>query len=342
MSEQRYDFANATFFFFKTIGRRPGGFLAILIAQLIAYAVLVSILFAALAPALATIMRLAQSKSEPEFGEVLAIIGSFGLTGLLGTVLYIIVLVSVQAAWLRLMTRDEVKPVIPLRFGLDELRLLGVNIVLLAIAIVISLFGSVFFVLAGAGGAGLIAAGEGSVWSGLGAGLLGFLFSVAIGVALIWLAIKFAAAPAMTINERAFRVFESFSATRGIVGWMFLSYLVLLVVYLVLGVIVGIIQQIVLFAGFAGSFQAIEQMSTTGVKTAEQVFDMAGQLFSQPGIAASLILFLLLQFIMQVFMEGLWHGVGAYAAVRHSGGDTARTEDIGAPAGSVGDAPHEG
>ena len=126
MSEQRYDFATATFFFFKTIGRRPGGFLAILITQLIAYAVLVSILFAALAPALATIMRLAQSKSEPEFGEVLAIIGSFGLTGLLGTVLYIIVLVSVQAAWLRLMTRDEVKPVIPLRFGLDELRLLGV------------------------------------------------------------------------------------------------------------------------------------------------------------------------------------------------------------------------
>lgn len=342
MTKAPYDFLTATFFFFKAVGRRPGGAIAIAISQIVAYTLVAALMIAAFIPMIAMAIRAESEGREPSVQEALTAVGSFGLAGLVGFLLAIIIALAVQGAWLRLLTRDEVKPVVPLRFGGDELRLLGVNVIFIAFWMVGGVLVSIFIGLAGVGGAGIVAAGEGSVWSGLGAGLLGFIVFIVLAVAVIWLCIKFAAAPAMTVNEKRFRLFESFTATKGIVGWMFLSYLVLIGVFIVIGIIIGIIQQVVFVAGVLGSLGSFEQLGQADPQTAEEVFAMLGQIFGQPGIAAAIILVVLLQVVFQIVYEGLWHGVGAYAAVRHSGGEAAKAEDISAPAASVGKAPEQG
>lgn len=342
MTKAPYDFVTATFFFFKAVGRRPGGAIGIAISQIVAYLLIAGLMLAAFMPMITMAIRAESEGREPTVQEALTAVGSFGLAGLVGVLLAILVALAIQGAWLRLMTRDEVKPLIPLRFGGDELRLLGVNILFIVFWTVGGIFVSIFIGLAGVGGVGIVAAGEGSVWAGLGAGLLGFVVFVALAVGAIWLSIKFAAAPAMTVNEKRFALFESFAATKGIVGWMFLSYLVLIGVIIVIGAIIAIVQQVVVVAGVLGSLGSFEQLAETDPQTAEEVFAIFGQVLGQPGIAAAVILVVLLQVVFQIVYEGLWHGVGAYAAVRHSGGEAARAEDISAPAESVGAAPSEG
>lgn len=341
MTARPYDFTEATFFFFKAIGRRPGGFIAIALSQLVAYTLLAGLILAAFLPLIRLGIQVETKGVEPSVSEALAAVGGMGLAGLLAMVLGIIVALGVQGAWLRLLTRNEVKPGIPLRFGADELRLLGVNLIFIAFWCIAWIFVSVFFALAAVGGAGLVAAGDGSVWSGLGAGLLGFVVFVALAFLAIWLCIKFAAAPAMTINEQRFRLFESFKATRGIVGWMFLSYLVLIVIFIFGGTLMSTMQWIVGFAGLATAGEAIDQLAAADPDSAEQIFAILGDAMSEPGVIAAVVLLVLLQVAFQILADGLWHGIGAYAAVRHSGEDAAVAEDITAPA-SVGAAPGEG
>lgn len=341
MTTRPYDFLSATFFFFKAIGRRPGGFFAIAISQLIAYSLIAALILAAFIPVLRMAVEIETTGEEPGAAQVLALIGGMGLAGLGAFILAIVVALSVQGAWLRLLTRDEVKKGIPLRFGGDELRLLGVNLLFIVFWVIASIFVSVFIGLTAAGGAGLVAAGDGSVWSGLGAGLLGFVVFLALAVLAIWLCIKFAAAPAMTVNERKFRLFESFAATQGIVGWMFLSYLVLLVIFLIGATIISVVQQIFVLAGVLGSMSSLEQLADMEPDTAEEVMAIFNQVFTEPGIVAALAVVIVLQVLFQILADGLWHGVGAYAAVRHAGGELAEPEDISAPA-SVGAAPREG
>ena len=48
-----------------------------------------------------------------------------------------------------------------------------------------------------------------------------------------------------------------------------------------------------------------------------------------------------LQLIYDIVVQGSWHGVGAYVAVRHDGGLPPETP-LQAPADSVGQAPTEG
>ena len=342
MTKAPYDFVTATFFFFKAVGRRPGGALAIAISQIVGYVLIAALMIAAFMPIFSMFIEMEAEGREPSAQQALTAVGSVGLLGMLGVLLAIMFALSVQGAWLRLLTRDEVKGGIPLRFGADELRLFGVNIIFIAFWVIASIAGGIVIAIAGAGGAGLLAAGEGSVWAGLGAGVVWFLGFVALAVAAIWICIKFAAAPAMTVNEQRFRLFESFAATKGIVGWMFLSYLVLVAIILVGATIISVFQPVVVVAGLLGSFGTLQGLEHADPETAQEVFEILRQIFTEPGILAAVILVVLIQIAFQILYEGLWHGVGAYAAVRHSGGEAAKAEDISAPAGSVGAAPGEG
>ncbi|PWE16636.1 hypothetical protein DDZ18_12805 [Marinicauda salina] len=342
MSEQNYDFGSATFFFFKTIGRRPGAALYIAFFQGLAYAGLFALIGWAMWPFFGELLQAAQAGREPDETVILSMLGQVFLAAGLATVLSIVILLMVQAAWLRLMTRDEVAGGIPFRFGGDELRLLGVNVIFIGLVFVGYLVGALLVALAIGLGAGVNAVAGGDVWGALVAGLIGFLGFVVVFVAAIVIMIKFAAAPAMTINERGFRLFEAWSASKRIVGWMFLSYLVLILVFFVGGIVIGLVQQFAVLGGVLSAAPGLMELSEKQIEDPAIVFEAVRDAMANPGVLIAIVITLVLQLAFQIIAEGLWHGVGAYVAVRHAGGDLAAAENTSAPAGSVGDAPSEG
>ena len=248
---------------------------------------------------------------------------------------------SVQGAWLRFLTDKPVASLIALRFGADELRLLVVNLVFIAfgflgyLLFVFILFGLIL------GGAGVFS-GNDSAATALGAGFIGFILVVAFIVGVIIFMIRLAAAPAMTVNTGKIRIFESFSATSGITGWMFLSYLVLVMLIMFGSLFLGFAQNIIILSGMMSSGLDMNAFIAHEPDSFEDVMGFLKDIFSSPAIGAAIVLLILVQLVFQIVAEGLWHGVGAYAAVRHSGGDSAQPEDITAPAASVGAAPDEG
>lgn len=333
MAQPAYDFADGTFHFFKTFSRRPGSTLGLIIWTMLLYAVLFGAIIAAFAPLFGVIFEAAANDREPTDTEVLAAFGSawlgmaIAILGSLGVVLMI------QGAWLRLLTHGRTAVGIPFRFGADELRLLGVNLCLLAFLLLGYIVGAMGFFLIIAGvsfgiGAGDAAGGAASVFGGL-------LFSLVILVVFVFFALRFAAAPAMTVNEGRFRLFGSFAATKGIWGWMLLSYIVIFFILFFASTVIYMLQLGVAFAGLANMTELVDTIDKGG--DVEAVFEM----LRQPAILIVLGAVLLLQAVYQIFADAMFHSVGAYAAVRHAAGGEPE-EDISAPAASVGDAPREG
>lgn len=343
LTEPKYDFTAAAFWFFRCVGRNPGGAFAIALWQVIAYGLLIGLILWLGVPAMLAVMDLAATTDDPDPSQVFAVLGPLlALTPFL-VIFALLVALMAQAAWLRLMTRNEVAGGIPFRFGMDELRLLLVNLCLWALVsigyLVIWAVVATTIVLS----VGIGAATEGAIWSGLFVGLIWFVIVVGLGATTIIIMVRFAAAPALSVRQRGFRLLSSFAATKGITGWMVLTYLVLLVIALVGSMIASVIQQMAVLGGAMSAIMPIWNDLQAGTEPElETVMQVLRDAMSNPGVLIALGIIILVQVICQIVVEGLWHGVGAYAAVRHDGGLGENDIDISAPAGSVGTPPSEG
>ncbi len=342
-TEPKYDFTTATFWFFRCIGRNPGGAFSIALWQLLAYAVLFGLVVWLGFPAMLAVMELAATTDDPSPDQIFGAIGSLLVLMPFIAIFGILVSLMAQGAWMRLLTRNEVAGGIPFRIGADEGRLLLVNIcfILLAIAGYAVVFAAIALVVALT--MGVNAAAEGAVWAGLLNGLIWFVAVVALVAAAIIIMVRFAAAPALSVRQRGFRLFHSFAATKGITGWMVLTYLVLILIILAGSMAVSIIQQIAVLGGAMGAFMPLFNDLQAGVEPEpEAVMQLLRDAMGNPGVLIALGVIALAQLLFQILIDGLWHGVGAYAAVRHDGGLGETEIDISAPAGSVGTAPSEG
>lgn len=124
---------------------------------------------------------------------------------------------------------------------------------------------------------------------------------------------------------------------------MVLTYLVLILIILAGSMAVSIIQQIAVLGGAMGAFMPLFNDLQAGVEPEpEAVMQLLRDAMGNPGVLIALGVIALAQLLFQILIDGLWHGVGAYAAVRHDGGLGETEIDISAPAGSVGTAPSEG
>lgn len=342
MSDQRYDFTDATFFFFKRVGHNPGGALAIALSQVVAYTILTVVIFAAFIPFISMMIHSVESGTDPSPADVFSALGSlsaaFGFSLIFGVMLAL----SVQGAWLRFLTTGQTKPGIPLRFGGDELRLLLVNLVFIAFGFIGYIAFLFLFGIAFGTGAGVGAIGDNNLIGALTGGFLSFLVFVVGIAAVIILCIRFAAAPAMTVLSGKVQIFESFAATRNITGWMFLSYLVLFIgIMIAQGFVSGLVMSIV-FAGMMTTMPNTHSINGLEKVSEREFINYIEGLSSSPGLMAGFVLAVVIMVAMRIIIDGLLHGVGAYAAVRHAGGDAAKPEDISAPAASVGIAPRDG
>ena len=342
-TETRYDFTSATFWFFQCVGRNPGGAFTIALWQIILYAAIGGVLLWVGLPAIQSLMELAATTDDPDPGEV------FNAAGMLFALSPVIVIASLlvalmaQGAWMRLLTRNEVAGGIPFRLGADEGRLFLVNLCFIAFAIagyvaVIMFFTAIIFATVAVG-----EAADGAIWSGLLNGFIWFLAVVACVVTVIIIMVRLCAAPALSVRQKGFRLFQSFAATKRIVGWLVLTYIVLIIIALAGSMVLTIVQQIAVMGGMMGALTPIWGDMVAGAEIdPAQVRETISSIINSPAAVIALCVILLAQVIFQVVFEGLWHGVGAYVAVRHDGGDGPWETDLTAPAESVGNAPSEG
>ncbi len=336
MDKPAFSFTSAVFFFFKTLGRRPGAVAWIALWQIILYAVIYGAALALLWPFWAELFGALADGVEPDEATILRYAASLmgGVT--IAVAGGLLALLLAQGAWLRLLTRDEVAGGIPFRLGGDELRLLGVNVLFI-------LLNMVFWgVVIGVAVIPTVAAqvGGGDTGAVLGGAAVSALVVVAAVVIWIILAIKFAAAPAMSVQQRRLRVFGSFAATKSITAWMVLVYLVACAIYVVGAIVVSIAQQVAVLlvaADLIGALTALDPDADP-----EVVFSILADIFTRPGALIGLGVIVVLQIVFQILFEAFWHGPGAYVALRYANDPLSHEDTPGAPAGSVGDAPKEG
>jgi hypothetical protein len=338
MEKPGYSFVDATFAFFKAVGRRPLGALWITLWQLILYSVLVGLIFAFMVPFLMLVLSAEIQGREIELAQILGAASGVIAGIVLATLGMMAAALMVQAAWLRLLARDEIARIIPLRFGADELRLLVVN----AAFVVFNIFGWSAVVLVFAVTNGIILAAVGSGADGVGAtlaaALLNILLALAIGVAAVILILRFAAAPGLSVRQRGVKLFESVSATRGVAGWMFVSYVTIIVLYVVGYVLVATVQNVVLLLAAADLVPTLTALENTDDPAL--VLQMLGDIVTRPSMITAFVLVILIQIPLQIAFEGSWHGVGAYVARRHAGDFP--SDAVHTPTGSVGAAPTRG
>ncbi|MGX6647399.1 hypothetical protein ACWCOP_05600 [Maricaulaceae bacterium MS644] len=336
MDKPAFNFTSAAFFFFKALGRRPGAVLWIALWQIILYAVIYGGALALLWPFWAELFGALAEGVEPDEATILRYAASLFAGAMLAGIGGLLALVLAQGAWLRLLTRDEVAGGIPFRLGGDELRLIGVNILFILLNMV---FWGVAIGVAVAPTIAAQAAG-GDTGAVLGGAAVSSLVVVAAVVIWIILALKLAAAPAMSVQQRRFRFFGSFAATNSITAWMLLVYLLACVIYVGGAIVVSLAQQVAVLLAAADLIGALSALDPEA--DPEIVFSILADIFTRPSALIGLGVVVLLQILFQILFEAFWHGPGAYVAVRHANDPLSHEETFSAPAGSVGDAPAEG
>jgi hypothetical protein len=280
---------------FKLIAREPLPVLAWGLVTLVA----------ALVPALAY-FAMAGSEMTDFYAEVLkgAAEGdaavppspNFAAAGLVQLLQWVAALVSgavVYAAVFRAVLRPEEKGFARMRFGMDELYVGIVMVVLVVLLIILLIAGAIVFAIPV--GIGFAVAGD----SGGGAPLAGLTLLVILG-AMIGIAVlysRFGMAMPMTFAERRIRIFEAWTFTKGYSGQL------LIMVFLQIMILVGIYVAAIIAIGIAaaGTFIGMGPEALEGALSGGEVF----QRFSGM-IVVIILIYALLLFIMTPILLAPW------------------------------------
>jgi hypothetical protein len=334
-----FDIGTAIFFFFKRFAEKPAAALWIMLWQvaLVGGLALAALYF--IAPAYLEIIELALAESSRSSGSlndseaamrVFEIIGPIIPILALITPVSIIIVLMFQGAWLRFLTRGHVVSGVPFRFGADEFRLFGVNLLYFAVGIAAYIGVIILAVVFGLIIAGVFSAAEGSVGAGLAGGALAFIGVLVILAVVIAFVVKLATAPALTVLDQRLRFFESWDATGNVFWNMLLSYIAVALLALVISLIVGSLIDLVFLGAFWPLIMQLLELSQSSDNVAPaEVFATLRETLTQPGTLIAMAVGGALAYVMRIVVEGMWHGVGAYNAVRHRG--EGELEDTDAP-----------
>jgi len=223
------------------------------------YALVTVVVLAVAGGAMANFMQVAQNLEtggEPTDAEIMAFMSAyFSFIGLILPVGLILGSVS-QAAVNRAIVRPAESAFGYLRLGMDEVRVLVVQ---LALVIILGLgFGLLAGAVFGALGAAIGMAGEGM------APILSLVMLaalIAFACLVVWVAVRLSLAIPITVAERRIAIFDSWGMTRGhfwsLLGMTLLAFVMCIVVQTLLSII---LMPIVYFA--AGGFENLAALQT--------------------------------------------------------------------------------
>ena len=221
---------DAAFEGFRLTRRKP---LAVLLWGVV-YVVMILALFGLIGGPIISFfaeMQRLQGAAEPSIEELQALLPLYGAFAAVLPVVFVFSAV-LNAAVIRAVVRPQESAFGYLRLGMDEVRVLGVSLVLGILFGLVSLVGwsIVGFV------AGMAAVTEQGLLV-----LAAVLLGLAIVAGLIWLAVRFSLAIPIVVAERRFAVFDSFAMTKG----RFWPLLGMAIIAFVLATIVGLLGGIV-------------------------------------------------------------------------------------------------
>lgn len=330
MQGRSFDIGDGIFWFFKCFGKKPGAALWIALWQALVGTAIAGLILYLMLPALAefadTIVQIESGGMDDEEGAFILIGALFAMfsAGAWGMILGVVAMLMFQGAWLRFLTRGEVAAIIPFRLGGDEFRLLGVNLLYLVVGIAMYFAVIMIFVVLGVSGGSILAAGdEASVGGAMGFGLVMFFGFLALMASIIFVATKLSSAPALTVHDRKFRFFESWEATNGVFWPLLLAYVVVGLLVMVLSLVVGTIIELIFLGAM---WPMLQELIILSESNSDPSFDEVMAIFtsqlSNTGVMVTFGIGVVLSYLLQIVYEGMWHGVGAYNAVRCRDGST--------------------
>lgn len=211
----------AAFCGFGVIRRKP---LAVLVWGLMLFVLAILPIFGGLAlagPAFETLMREITTGAEPSFESMMRLHASMMAMNPLLTVLGLVSRVLLMCAIFRAVLEPQDDRFFYVRLGKTEL-FVGLVFVCLVIVLVIAMMA-----VMGVGAAIAIAAFSASESAGVAVIIVAVLAMIGL---MVWLGLRFSMALPMTFEARDFRLFESWTLTRGRVGSLFLLGLLVVVV----------------------------------------------------------------------------------------------------------------
>lgn len=236
---------------FGVIGRNP---VAVVVWGLVLLLVGVAPVLLVMGGFMSNIIQLAalqEAGVEPDPAMVAPMMASIMVFYPVLFITAILVRVIMTGAIFRAVLEPENRRWFYVRLGSQEL---WIAVVFVVIAVVGGVLGGVFGIFIGAtAGATAIAGGVASSEPPLWIVPLIAVLVIAGGVAFLWLALRFSMALPMTFAERQFRLFESWSFTRGNAGGLFLVGLLAFLLVIVLEIVASIIGMIVIGTLLAGA-----------------------------------------------------------------------------------------
>jgi len=314
MSTRSYDFGSAVFHFFHIAGKKPVAVLWIALWQALLMGGLAYLAWMAFGDFYIWMIQTAMSGVEPDETEIINRMSSMMSLSPLVTIGGIAVSLMAQAAWLRLLTRQEMAPIIPFRIGGDELHLFVTNLGLIAIGVGFYFASMLVLVIFGVSAA-VAFSGGGDAGSGMTAGLIiGAGVLALIGIA-VFVAVRVSAAPALSVLEKRI-AFPSWGATKGVFWPVLGSYFVLAIVLAVLSSIVGLLINFAFLGALWPTLSEFFTMAQSGQELdPEEVLAVLSESFSSTGTITTLVSVGLLSVLLRSIVDGIWHGVGAYTAL---------------------------
>ena len=165
--------------------------------------------------------------------------------------LYLIVLSMFSAAVFRAVLRPEDKGFARLKFGGDELRLIGLWLLMGL------LFFGVALVLGIVIGGGAVAMSLGSKMPSAGVVLGIFVIYLVMIVAMIWVGVKLSLAAPMTFVQRKIRLFGSWRLTKGRFWPLFGCYLLVWIFTILIGLVELVVVGAITLGTSGGSFTQV-------------------------------------------------------------------------------------
>ena len=249
----------------KLVGRRP---LSVLVWGLLltGYTTLILVLFGgSLIGAITAMVK--NGTAQPAPAQIFALIGSALGVVLLLWIGLIFLGAVVQGAAIRAELEPDDRSFAYLKFGRQELWLVGVNVVmgvvLWAAQMAMSIPLAILTIGMAAGSVGSANAHDASGFAAAMAGTIGIrlIGQLVIAAVTIWLWLRLCLGPVMSFRDRQFRLFESWNLTKGHAGRMFLAMLLvglmLVVVYVAFWIILAAGIGFTVFAN-AGSAQSAQ------------------------------------------------------------------------------------
>ena len=334
MKARTFDIGDAVTFFFKRFGEKPAGGLWIMLWQMLANIAVAAAFFFFMGPVMLGLIGLAELEQtgrldgEVSLSMLWEMVGPFFTTLPLLTLFGLVAAVAIHAAWLRFLARGEVAAFIPLRFGGDEFRLLGVAILFVALLAVGGMAMSFVFALIAGVSMTTIMVADLSPASMFGAGVLMLIAGLTYAAIVVFVLVRLSPAFALSFYDRRFRFFEAWDASAGRFWPMLFSYvLVKFMIMVIASALVGfiVLASIGALMPLGMELEALSQGARE--PTAQEVFDVFMAGVAQPGVVIPFAVVVLLSGAMESVFMGMVHGVGAYAAITHRGANPGEETD---------------